>query len=341
MCIRATVAAVTPGSPATPSHHRPGGGFRNPWVGDAAPAFGSLLKWLLVHRTTRPRPKDPPPSVFGRATPSFVAPRAPGSQLTITWVGHSSLLIQLGGLNILTDPMWSERASPASFAGPRRWVPPGIAFQELPPIDGVLLSHNHYDHLDVRTVRRLAAGHPNAVWIVPIGLGAFLTKRGVRGAAVTELDWWQEHQVGPVRIAGTPAQHFSSRGFGDRGDTLWCGWALAADSGQRVFFAGDTGFHPDFARIGQRYGPFDVALLPIGAYEPRWFMRYLHMNPEEAIAAYRALGARTMVPIHWGTFKLTDEAMDEPPTRARAAWLAEGLPPDGYRQLAHGETLSL
>jgi len=307
------------------------------------PGFGSLVKWMLVHRTTRPRPKDPDPSVFARVPPDFVPLRAPRSQLTVTWVGHSSLLIQLNGLNILTDPMWSERASPVQFAGPRRWVRPGIAFEDVPPLDVVLESHNHYDHLDAPTVRRLARAHPEASWVVPLGLAAFVRKRGVSDNRVRELDWWEEHAIGSLRIAATPAMHFSSRGIGDRGDSLWCGFALSSDgaNGRHVYFAGDTGYHPEFGAIGERYGPFDVALIPIGAYEPRWFMRYLHMNPEEAVAAFRALNARMMVPIHWGTFKLTDEAMDEPPIRARAAWDSAGLPPSGYRQLAHGETLTL
>jgi N-acyl-phosphatidylethanolamine-hydrolysing phospholipase D len=294
---------------------------------------------MLVHRTTRPRPKDPDPSVFTRVRPSFMTPRASAAQLTVTWVGHASLLIQLGGMNVLADPMWSERASPVRFAGPRRWVPPGIALDELPPLDLVLQSHNHYDHLDDRTVRQLARRHPHAVWVTPLGLGSFVHRRGAR--AVVELDWWQEHRVDSIRVAATPAMHFSSRTIGDRGDTLWCGFALTATSGRHVFFAGDTGLHPEFGMIGRRFGPFDVALLPIGAYEPRWFMRYLHMNPEEAVDAFRAVNARVMVPIHWGTFKLTDEAMDEPPARARAAWRAAGLPDERYRQLAHGETLTL
>jgi N-acyl-phosphatidylethanolamine-hydrolysing phospholipase D len=294
---------------------------------------------MLVHRTTRPRPKDPDPSVFARVQPSFVHPRAPASHLTVTWVGHSSLLIQLAGMNILTDPMWSERASPVPFAGPQRWVAPGVALDALPPLDLVLLSHNHYDHLDASTVRQLARRQPQAVWVTALGLASFVKKRGV--SAVAELDWWQEHTVGALRVTASPAMHFSSRGIGDRGDTLWCGFALAAANGRRVFFAGDTGFHPDFATIAARLGPFDVALLPIGAYEPRWFMRYVHMNPEEAVDAFGVLNARVMVPIHWGTFKLTDEAMDEPPRRARAAWKAAGLAPERYCQLAHGETITL
>jgi N-acyl-phosphatidylethanolamine-hydrolysing phospholipase D len=302
------------------------------------PAFGNALKWLLVHRTTRPLPRDPDPGVFLRARPAFDTPRAAASRITATWVGHSTLLLQLGGVNVLTDPMWSARASPFRFAGPRRWVPPGVELHDLPPIDLVLQSHNHYDHLDDRTVRALARAHPQASWLVPLGLGAFMGQRGARN--VIECDWWQEAAVGSIRITCVPAQHFSGRALVDRGDTLWCGWALATGV-RRVFFAGDTGYHPEFPLIAERCGPFDLAFLPIGAYEPRWFMRYLHMNPEEAVDAFRVLRARTMVPIHWGTFKLTDEAMDEPPLRARAAWTAAGLPPGAYRQLAHGETLVL
>jgi len=181
---------------------------------------------------------------------------------------------------------------------------------------------------------------PFAGELIGSGSSAFVRGRGV--GHVTELDWWQEADVGggggALRAACTPAQHFSGRMLIDRGETLWCGWALAIQ-GRRVFFAGDTGYHPEFALIAERCGPFDLALLPIGAYEPRWFMRYLHMNPEEAVQAFRGLGAQVMVPIHWGTFKLTDEAMDEPPVRARAAFAAANLPIERYRQLAHGETL--
>src|ERR1041385_5595197 len=253
---------------------------RGPWVDHAVPGFGGLLKWMLVHRTTRPRPKDPDPSVFTRVPPDFVPPRAPRTQLTVTWVGHSSLLIQLDGLNILTDPIWSERASPVPFAAPRRWVPPAIAFEDLPPLDVVLQSHNHYDHLDSATVRRLAAGHPAAQWLAPLGVGALLRDAGA--LHVLERDWWEEHVVGGVRFVCTPARHFSSRNLFDRNATLWCGWAALA-AGRRVLFGGDSAYHPAFGEIGQRCGPFDVALLPIGAYEPRWFMRFAHMSPEEAV----------------------------------------------------------
>lgn len=330
-----------------PPHHEPGGRFRNPWP-DAAPGnLGGLLKWLLVHRPTRGRAPAPHPSVFPRRAPAYAAPRAGPDELTLTWVGHSTFLVQVGGLNVLTDPMWSERAFALSWLGPRRLVPPAVAFDLLPPLDAVLLSHNHYDHLDAATVRLLVRRHANARWIAPLGLAAFLRSLGV--AHVLELDWWEETRLGTVTVGCTPAQHFSARGPGDRNRTLWCGWAVAAPA-RRVFFAGDTGLHPEFAAIGDRFGPFHAALLPVGAYEPRWFMRPVHMNPEEAVRAFRELHAArpplpgkaaVMVPMHWGTFRLTDEPMDEPPRRVAEAWRAADLDPAGLWILAHGETRRL
>lgn len=323
-----------------PAHHVPGGGFRNPWRNGAGGGaldgrLSSFLKWTLVDRLTKPLPRDPEPSVFPLVTPAFAAPRARPDQASITWVGHSTFLLQIGDRNVLTDPVWSERASPVRFAGPRRWVPPGIPFEALPPIDVVLLSHNHYDHLDDATVRRLAARAPDAEWLTPLGLRPFVTARGA--ARARELDWWQEATIHGVTIGCVPAQHFSSRNLRDRDRTLWCGWTMHG-AGRRVYFGGDSGYHPAFNDIGSRYGPFEVALLPIGAYDPRWFMRPVHMNPEEAVQACRDARGRALVPMHWGTFKLTDEAMDEPPRRARAAWRDAGLAPDDFWQLAHGET---
>lgn len=329
---------------ARSSHHRPGGGFANPWL-DAVPGrLGGLLRWLLIERLVRGRPPAPDPAAFPRCAPEFAAPRAGRDELTLTWVGHSTFLIQIGGLNLLTDPMWSGRAFPVQWAGPRRIVPPGVALGALPPLDAVLLSHNHYDHLDAATVRALAARHAEARWLVPLGLAPLLARLGAR--RVLELDWWEETRLGDVAVACTPAQHFSARGPGDRNRTLWCGWSVGAPA-RRLFFAGDTGFHPEFAAIGDRFGPFHAALLPIGAYEPRWFMRPVHMNPEEAVRAFGELGAsrpalpgrRTvMVPMHWGTFRLTDEPMDEPPRRTAAAWRSAGFDPAELWVLAHGET---
>jgi N-acyl-phosphatidylethanolamine-hydrolysing phospholipase D len=341
---RAGGGAMPP--PASPSHHRADGRFRNPWPIEPSNRFGGFLRWVLVERPFKRLPSDPDPSTFPRAAPEFPSPRAQPGTLVVTWVGHATTLLQLGATNILTDPMWSDRASPLSFAGPKRWVPPGIPFEHLPPIDLVVQSHNHYDHLDDRTVRKLAERFPEARWLVPLGLGAFFRTRGARH--VEELDWWEKTRAAGLRVACVPAQHFSSRGLRDRNATLWCGWTLN-DGKRRIFFAGDTGYHPEFSTIGQRFGPFDVSLMPVGAYEPRWFMRPAHMNPEEAVRAFQesngtsegALARHVMVPIHFGTFKLTDEAMDEPPERTRRAWQAAGLAEENLWLLAHGETRSL
>lgn len=329
-----------------PSHHHPGGGFRNPWPGDGGERGArELLRWKLWDRLRRPWRATPSPSTFRQefpaATPSHPA-RVVSPHVAVTWVGHSSFLVQLDGVNLLTDPMWSDRASPIPFAGPRRWAPPGLSFDALPPIDAVLLSHNHYDHLDSRTVRRLVRRYPHTAWFVPLGVGPFVSARG--GKRVTQLDWWEEASLGPMRMACAPARHFSARTFRDRGATLWCSWSILGPS-RRIYFGGDSAYHPDYARIGERHGPFDLALLPVGAYDPRWFMSAVHMDAEEGVQAYLDLcaphesaGRTAMVPMHWGTFKLTDEPMDEPPRRARAAWDAAALSSSAFWQLAHGET---
>ncbi|HXW96740.1 MAG TPA: MBL fold metallo-hydrolase [Gemmatimonadales bacterium] len=327
-----------------PSHHIPGGSFQNPWPGSQPLGATQLLRWFIERRTTRRPPPDPDPAVFGRMTPRLG--QSPHGGIGITWIGHSTVLLEIGGLTVLTDPMWGDHASPVPMARLRRWVPVPLPLESLPRVDLVLLSHNHYDHLDAPTIRRLAALQPGIEWCVPLGLTATLRRLGVRH--VHELDWWEEQSFGAARVAATPAQHFSARGPLDRNRTLWCGFVLRA-GGRAVYFAGDTAYHPEFAAIGNRFGPFDLQLLPVGAYEPRWFMRIVHMNPEEAVRAYlevgrgtaRAADASVMVPIHWGTFKLTDEPMDEPPRRTLAAWRSAGLPGDALWVLQHGETRNL
>lgn len=289
------------------------------------------------------RPKQVPlAGPVPRKDPSFVVPRAAPETLSVTWIGHSSFLIQLGGLNLLTDPVWSDRASPVQWAGPKRVSPPGFPIDQLPRLDVVILSHNHYDHLDDRTVRHLVRAHPEARWVTPIGVGAFIRERGARN--VSEHDWWDEVDVLGLTLACTPAQHFSGRGFTDRNQSLWCGWALKAGS-TRVYFCGDSGYHPRFVEIGRRLGPFDVALMPIGAYEPRWFMSPVHMDPKEAVTAFRDLHRAhdsekrgVFVPMHWGTFRLTDEPVEEPPLLTAEHWRKAGLPDVNLWRLALGET---
>ena len=330
-----------PGSPpALPPHHASNGTFRNPW-GLAESRFGGLLKWRW-NRLRHPLPRDDGARSLRPAASDVRSPRAADNEIAVTWVGHSTLLVQLGAVNILTDPIWSERASPWRSLGPRRLVSAPLPIKALPPLDVVLLSHNHYDHLDAQTVRTLSAAQPRAQWIVPLRLENTLRSLGVR--CITELDWWDERTVAGATVACTPARHFSARTPFDRNRTLWCGFAVATSTG-RFFYAGDTGLHPDFARIGERLGPFVLSAIPIGAYEPRWFMQPVHVNPDDAVTAYRALHEyhglppnAVMVGIHWGTFRLTDEPILEPRDRTRRAWSTAGLPADNLWILAHGET---
>jgi N-acyl-phosphatidylethanolamine-hydrolysing phospholipase D len=330
-------------TPPPRAHHRPGGGFQNPWPGAELHGFKDFLRWRLADRRNTPIVPDPDHDSFPRRAPAIIHPRAPRGHRSATWVGHSTVLLQLGPLNVLTDPMWSDRASPLQWIGPKRVSSPGLDFDALPEIDVVLLSHNHYDHLDKRTARRIAERFPNASWLCPLRLGSLLRSWGVKH--LVERDWWQSVDTPIFSATATPAQHFSARGLGDRGDTLWCGWTIESDD-VRVYFAGDTALHPEFADIGERRGPFDLVMLPIGAYEPRWFMRTVHMNPEDAICAYdsiaRGSGAYpACLTIHWGTFRLTDEAMDEPPARFARLWSEAGFPDALNWTLAFGETRRL
>jgi len=332
-----------PTPPPTPPHHRPGGGFQNPWPGVEVHGFKDFLRWRLSAGSSEKRVPSPPRDSLPRRTPAIVSPRAARGYRSVTWVGHATALLQLGPLNVLTDPVWSERASPLQWIGPKRVSAPGVDFDALPEIDVVLLSHNHYDHLDAPTVRRIAKRFPNATWLCPLRLGSLLRSLGVRH--LVERDWWQSVDTPIFSATCTPAQHFSARGLGDRGDTLWCGWTIESDD-TRVYFAGDTALHPQFGDIGRRLGPFDLVILPIGAYEPRWFMRSVHMNPEDAIEAYQAIAKASGVyapclTIHWGSFRLTDEPMEEPPARFARVWADAGLAESANWTFAHGETRRL
>jgi N-acyl-phosphatidylethanolamine-hydrolysing phospholipase D len=263
----------------------------------------------------------------------------------MTWVGHATALIQLPGLNLLTDPVWSDRASPVRLAGPHRFVPPVPALDALPPIDAVLLSHDHYDHLDRATVVALKRRFGDELtWLTPLGYRGWFARLGV--TRVVERDWWQEAALpgDGYRAVCVPARHWTRRRPGGTNRRLWGGWAIlpVGREGPSVYFAGDSGYCPAFSEIGARLGPFDASLMPIGAYEPRWFMAAAHMNPEEAVRAYLDLGGRgAFVGTHWGTWRLTFEDPVEPPERARTAWAAAGLPPDHLHLPRHGETVQI
>jgi N-acyl-phosphatidylethanolamine-hydrolysing phospholipase D len=323
-----------------PDHHLSGGGFRNPWPTARREETGGILRWRRERRENGV-PPIPAATAFPRERPRLTTDDG-DDRLRITWVGHATFLIQIGGANLLTDPQWSRRASPLPFIGPSRFTAPGIEWEELPPIDAILVSHDHYDHLDAATVRRLRRRFgADLVWFTPLGYRRWFARRGVH--RVEELDWWGEATLrcakGELRIVALPAQHWTSRGLWDQGRRLWASWAIVAPDGAAVYFGGDSGYFPGFTEIGDRAGPFDATLLPIGAYDPRWFMRPVHMNPEEAVRAYLDLGGSgTMIGMHWGTWRLTDEAPLEPPLRARAAWAAAGLAPELLQILPHGGT---
>lgn len=250
----------------------------------------------------------------------------------ITWIGHSTFLVRTDGVTFLTDPMFAKRASPFSFMGPARAVPPGIPFEDVPPVDFVLLSHDHYDHADIATVKRLARG--GVRFIVPLGMRAWVERAGGQAA---ELDWWQSITVGDVRIDCVPAQHFSGRSFRDRGLRLWAGWVVSGPT-RRFYYAGDTAYTPDLATIGERLGPFDLAAVPIGAYRPAEIMRPVHTTPEEAVRVMEEVRAAKGVAMHYGTFDLADEPLDEPPARFRAEARRLGWLEDRAWVMKVGET---
>lgn len=337
--------------PAKP-HHRPHG-FQNNYAEFEPKSLAEVLRWRWQARRDGLPP--PPAAPIPRHAPEldFLHANAGAAmQPSVTWVGHATVLAQLGGLNLLTDPIFSERASPLPFLGPKRHQPPGLALHELPHIDLVLASHNHYDHLDeasLLALQRQPGGPP--LFVVPLGLKPWLAARGVQRAV--ELDWWEGHRLaapaGEVEVMVVPAQHWSARGLTDRMATLWGGFAVFAPD-CHLFYAGDTAYSRDFADMRERFaarqhaaagGGFDIALLPIGAYAPRWFMAPQHVNVEEAMKIHLDLGAKRSLGVHWGTFALTDEALDEPPRLLLQERLAQGLAEHEFFVSAIGQTQRL
>lgn len=317
--------------PGRPPHHV-AGGFRN-----TSPAFTRPDGWT---RFT---------FIASRAWASLTAPRSltlpreenDGRTLressdgaTVTWIGHSTLLVQLQGVNLLMDPHWGPRASPLSWAGPRRLNPPGLALERLPRIDVVLISHDHYDHLDLGTVRRLSREH-DPLFVVPLGLKQWFADNGM--TRVEELDWWQTREYRGLRLVCVPAQHFAQRSLWDTDTRLWASWAVLG-AGRRFYFGGDSGYFDGFRQAGERLGPFDLAAIAIGAYMPPAMMRFTHTTPEEAVQAFEDLGGRILLGIHWGTFDVGEEPLDEPPGRMLREAARRGVDPARVWILKLGET---
>ena len=361
--------------------HHTAQGFRNNYLAALGNGGGNFWKWQWERRWAG-LPKPPAngyTSPFPLVKPDVAWLKANRRETTATWIGHATVLMQVAGVNILTDPHLTERASPVSFAGPKRLVPPALSFEELPHIDMVVISHNHYDHLDQGTVVRLAqqpGGSPR--FFVPLGNRAWFRQLGIDD--VVEMDWWDKQTFKGLEVTLTPVQHWSARGFADRFATLWGGWHVrsgaAAGAMQAAhtvarpanasvepvsaatqpasaraqpasaiarpfsfFFAGDTGYSKDFPDIAQRLGAVDFAILPIGAYEPRWFMASQHVDPAEAVKIHRDLKARQSLGMHWGTFELTDEPLDEPPRARARALQAAGVEAARFAVLKHGEMM--
>lgn len=314
-----------------PSDHFDGTLFFNP-DGQMPGRFTDLLKWQLSGERSKWPAANPSPF-----EPTEPAARIDGDGLRLTMVGHATLLIQVAGFNILTDPVWSPRVSPLSFAGPRRVNAPGIAFSQLPPIDLVLVSHNHYDHLDLATLKRLKAKHDPLV-LTPLGNDAIIDS-AVPGMRMTAHDWGERVEItNDIAVHVEPVHHWSARGARDRRMALWAGFVVETPAG-KIYFAGDTGFHggANYRLMAEKHGGFRLAILPIGAYEPRWFMAPQHQNPEEAVQGMQLCNAAHAAGCHWGTFHLTDEPIDEPVQKLAEALKAKGVPHERFRALRPGE----
>ncbi len=333
-------------------HHRPEG-FQNNYIENIDKSRLDLLRWKW-QSTIAGLPKPPEqPTPIVQPDVNFLSSNAGAAQQpAITWIGHATMLVQMGGLNILTDPHFSQRAGPVQFAGPKRAQKPGMDLKDLPRIDAVLLSHNHYDHLDTNTVKALnaqAGGPP--LFIVPLGVKKWFAAQGITN--VQQLDWWDKQTVktasGEVEVHFTPVQHWSARGPGDRRASLWGGYAVFASDFQ-MYFSGDTGYSQDFLDTQKHFaarqtdslgGSFDIALIAVGAYAPRWFMKEMHINPEEAVQIHLDLKAKRSIGVHWGTFDLTDESLDQPPKDLAIARAAKKLPQEAFDVMAIGQTLKL
>ena len=315
-----------------PAHHMPDGTFVNTDGQAISKSFTDLLRWRWNRTEPSPQHFDvihPDPDVI--ANPATTQ---------ITWLGHSAFLLQVKGKNILTDPHFSKRASPLSFAGPKRIVAPPLNIDELPHIHAVVISHNHYDHLDKESLTELYERQKNAppLFLVPLGLKEELLSYDITN--VVEMDWWESHEYEGMTLTALPVKHWSQRTFFDRNKSLWAGWLVDIED-FRFFHTGDSGYSDDFRKIGEDYPGIDLATIPIGAYDPRWFMKDAHMSPKEAVQTFIDLKAGKAIGMHWGTFILTDEEMDEPPVRLAEALKEKGIELSDFSVMGHGEIIQI
>lgn len=341
LCLALTPLLIADDSPsaqrlqAEPAHH---GNkiFLNPHANKIETGFFGIMRarlskdWIAYDEV-----RDIVPTSSPKILPSGV----PSDNATVTWIGHASVLIQHQGINVLTDPMFSDFASPVSFAGPKRITQPAIEPEDLPPIHAVVISHDHYDHLDTASIKRLGDG---PTYFVPLGIKRWLVDKGIDASRIVEMDWWDEAtlSVGLVDITftSTPSQHFSGRGLFNRNQTLWTSWGFAWPD-FRVWFGGDTGYNDtQFKQIGERLGPIDLGIIPIGAYKPRWFMQTVHVDPVEALQIHRDIGAKQSIGIHWGAFVLSGEGVLAPPRELANARASYAMSQAEFDVFAVGET---
>ena len=319
--------------PQPPAHHTING-FRNIYNNPES-GFADFLRWKLGH--VPDEEPDIPHAQMIPYVPDIVAPdyqridHPDPARIQITWIGHSTFLIQIEGINILTDPIFNSKSSPLGIGFERR-SPPGIPFDRLPPIHAVLISHNHYDHLDLYTVEKLGN---TPKYFVPLKLGQWFIDQKITN--YEEMDWWDTAMFKGIRIVSVPSQHFSRRTVLDGNKTLWTGWVLETKRG-KILFAGDTGYSPHFKEIREKLGPMRLALLPIGSYRPRWFMKAFHMDPPEAVAAHKDLQAKQSIAMHWGTFYIADEPLGEPPLYLKKAMKEASISDDSFLVMKFGET---
>ena len=316
-----------------PEHHNQDGTFKNTNGFSNDRSFREMLKWNRERKNINVEPIQ-----FPTKEPDFKIINDYKSHLSVTWIGHASFLYQNKDINILLDPHFTERASPLSFVGPKRYMPAGMKLEKLPKIDVVAISHNHYDHLDYKTVKFLSDRSSETIFLVPLGLKQWFNKNNIMN--VRELDWWGTIEISNTKIVFVPVQHWSARGIFDRNESLWGGWHFK-NSYHSFIHLGDTGYTDDFKEIEKKLESVDLAAIPIGAYEPRWFMKFSHMNPAEAVQAFIDLKAKRAIGMHWGTFILTDEPVDEPINRLDEEKLKLGIQKDSFFTLLHGETLLL